>query len=190
MKWICLVPSCNHPKLISITDVSSFFICEIKPASAWFWFFGTKAYSLPSKLGKNCWEMWNRNEAYPTAIPMKSWHRSKLKVTLPILLHTCYLESNRFFLWRFQRCVSLVYRYTVRFININRCFTMSWNFNLPQENLQVASNYKQDYSRALLLKPRSSFYAHQYYSEGSDIVDRVSVSCSCLGDCWCNLPYL
>ena len=134
--------------------------------------------------------MWNRNEACPTTIPMKSWHRSKLKVTLPILLHTCYLESNRFFLWRFQRCVSLVYRYTVRFININQCFTMSWNLNLPQENLQVASNYKQDYSRALLLKPRSSFYAHQYYSEGSDIVDRVSVSCACLGDCWCNLPYL
>ena len=32
--------------------------------------------------------------------------------------------------------------------SVHQCFTMSCTLYLPQEDLQEASNYKQDYSRA------------------------------------------
>ena len=41
---------------------------------------------IPSKIGKNCCEMWNRNEACPTTSPMNSGNRSNLKVVLALYL--------------------------------------------------------------------------------------------------------
>ena len=39
---------------------------------------------IPYKIGKTLCETWNRNEACPTTLPMKSGHRSKLKVVLAL----------------------------------------------------------------------------------------------------------
>ena len=53
---------------------------------------------LPSKIGKNCCEMWNRNEACLTTLTMKSGPRSKLKAVLAynLQLPVNLINRNRF----------------------------------------------------------------------------------------------
>ena len=55
MKWNASSPLGNYPEITSIPNFSSIFKCEMKPASSWFWF----SRLIPSKIGKNCCEMWN-----------------------------------------------------------------------------------------------------------------------------------
>ena len=84
-----------HPEITSISQFSSHHSkCERKPASSLFWFFNT--CRAPSKIGKNCCEMWDRNEACPTRLPIKSGKRSELtelKVWMPlssyVIKHNC-----------------------------------------------------------------------------------------------------